>query len=74
MKKLILFCITAFIIGFGIALIKQIIPNDMIAGRGCCSHHGGVCGCAGSRARCCDGSLSPSCQCFRDDIKPGLEI
>jgi hypothetical protein len=31
--------------------------------RGCCSHHGGVCGCQGGRAKCCDGTLSPSCGC-----------
>lgn len=31
--------------------------------RGCCSHHGGVCGCAGGGARCCDGSMSPTCGC-----------
>lgn len=30
---------------------------------GCCSHHGGVCGCDGGRARCCDGALSPTCGC-----------
>lgn len=30
---------------------------------GCCSHHGGVCGCSAGRAQCCDGSLSPSCGC-----------
>lgn len=30
---------------------------------GCCSWHGGVCGCANGRKKCCDGSLSPSCQC-----------
>lgn len=45
----------------------------LMAGRGCCSHHGGVCGCAGSRARCCDGTLSPSCQCFMDDHN-GLQL
>lgn len=43
--------------------------NDCIAGRGCCSSHGGVCGCANGRSKCCDGTLSPSCQCFRDDVK-----
>ena len=32
--------------------------------RGCCSHHGGVCGCSHSRAVCCDGTLSPSCGCY----------
>lgn len=30
---------------------------------GCCSHHNGVCGCSGGRKKCCDGTLSPSCQC-----------
>jgi hypothetical protein len=31
--------------------------------QGCCSHHGGVCGCQNGRAVCCDGTLSPSCGC-----------
>jgi hypothetical protein len=31
--------------------------------RGCCSWHGGVCGCSGGRALCCDDTLSPSCGC-----------
>jgi hypothetical protein len=31
--------------------------------RGCCSHHGGVCGCKYGRALCCDGELSPTCGC-----------
>lgn len=32
--------------------------------RGCCSHHGGVCGCNSSgRVECCDGTLSPTCTC-----------
>ena len=43
--------------------------STLIAGRGCCSRHGGVCGCSGGRAKCCDGTLSPSCQCFKDDVK-----
>jgi hypothetical protein len=30
---------------------------------GCCSHHGGVCGCEDGRAKCCDGTLSPTCGC-----------
>jgi len=38
-----------------------------LAHRGCCSRHGGVCGCAGGRTKCCDGALSPSCQCVTDD-------
>jgi hypothetical protein len=31
--------------------------------RGCCSWHGGVCGCQGGRVLCCDGTLSPTCRC-----------
>lgn len=37
--------------------------NKQLERRGCCSHHGGVCGCSSGRATCCDGSLSPSCGC-----------
>ena len=37
--------------------------EDILSKRGCCSHHGGVCGCEGDRQKCCDGSLSPSCMC-----------
>lgn len=34
------------------------------AGRGCCSRHGGQCGCDFTgRVRCCDGTLSPTCKC-----------
>lgn len=37
--------------------------QDSVERSGCCSHHGGVCGCAGGRQQCCDGVLSPSCTC-----------
>lgn len=37
--------------------------KELIAQRGCCSHHQGVCGCSNGRDKCCDGSLSPSCTC-----------
>lgn len=30
---------------------------------GCCSWHGGVCGCRAGRVICCDGEESPSCTC-----------
>ena len=33
---------------------------------GCCSWHGGVCGCYAGRVVCCDGTLSPSCRCYHD--------
>jgi len=42
---------------------KECHLDDKAEGRGCCSHHDGVCGCAGGRAQCCDGALSPSCGC-----------
>ena len=48
---------------------KLSTDEQCIAGRGCCSSHGGVCGCYNGRSRCCDGSLSPSCHCFKDDIE-----
>jgi hypothetical protein len=41
-------------------------PSGKPMGRsGCCSHHGGVCGCDGGTGmqRCCDGVNSPSCRC-----------
>lgn len=36
---------------------------DIDYGRGCCSSHGGQCGCQNGRVVCCDGTLSPSCRC-----------
>lgn len=40
-------------------------PFDPEARPGCCSHHGGVCGCNTSTGmqKCCDGKDSPSCRC-----------
>lgn len=40
-------------------------PNDKaeVGQRGCCSWHGGACGCENGRVKCCDGTLSPSCGC-----------
>lgn len=37
--------------------------DDGESRRGCCSHHGGVCGCGGDTLRCCDGTDSPTCEC-----------
>lgn len=39
------------------------IGSFEVAGQGCCSWHGGQCGCASGRVVCCDGNLSPSCGC-----------
>lgn len=38
-------------------------PQEKANQKGCCSWHGGVCGCRGGRALCCDGTLSPTCRC-----------
>ena len=69
MKKFFALIAAAFVLGFGLNLSMQAYANILLAGRGCCSHHGGVCGCFGGRTKCCDGTFSPSCQCFKDDIK-----
>src|SRR5262249_2494739 len=42
------------------------MPGDRIilAQQGCCSSHGGVCGCgADGRTLCCDATPSPTCHC-----------
>lgn len=45
--------------------IFLLFPNLVLAGRGCCSHHGGVAGCHSSGKQLCnDGTLSPSCTCI----------
>ncbi|MDD3593561.1 MAG: hypothetical protein PHX18_02930 [Candidatus Gastranaerophilales bacterium] len=51
--------------GFGMFVFESNAQNvPVIENRsGCCSHHGGVCGCFKGRAQCCDGTLSPSCGC-----------
>lgn len=41
--------------------------DEVLAQRGCCSWHKGVCGCSGGRVTCCDGSTSPSCTCNQED-------
>ena len=42
------------------------ISNEVIERRGCCSWHSGVCGCSGGRQTCCDGTLSPTCTCYKN--------
>lgn len=72
MKKIlfILGLISFFCMGLQFNLNSSLkTDNCLIAGRGCCSSHGGVCGCAGGRTKCCDGTLSPTCQCFMDENK-----
>jgi hypothetical protein len=45
-------------------LVASCLPSESIPmGQGCCSWHGGECGCQDGRDKCCDGTLSPSCTC-----------
>lgn len=47
-----------------IIFILLFIPSIVYAGRGCCSSHGGVCGCTKyGKQLCCDNSASPTCTC-----------
>ncbi len=48
---------------FIVLLLLFFLFTPVNAQSGCCSWHGGVCGCAGISKLCCDGSLSPSCTC-----------
>jgi hypothetical protein len=42
---------------------KTFASREALMQSGCCSHHGGVCGCSGGRKTCCDGAVSPTCRC-----------
>ena len=60
MKKLIVGLFLFFLCTGACFAIANIKIDER---RGCCSHHGGVCGCSHGSAVCCDGSYSPSCGC-----------
>jgi hypothetical protein len=50
----------------GSNLIAPCLSSESIPmGQGCCSWHGGECGCQDGRDRCCDGTLSPTCTCHK---------
>lgn len=48
---------------------SAISDKILLARSGCCSWHGGVCGCSGGRVVCCDGTYSPSCGCHHDETQ-----
>lgn len=50
----------------GVASGPADVEGEAVAQRGCCSWHGGVCGCSWGRIVCCDGQYSPSCTCNTD--------
>ena len=71
--KLKIILLSVLLLGFAVIASQNFMKDttqNCVAGRGCCSGHQGVCGCSSGRAQCCDGTLSPSCKCFKDDIKP----
>jgi hypothetical protein len=43
--------------------LNYVTKDVEVSRRGCCSWHGGVCGCRNGRVLCCDGTLSPTCRC-----------
>lgn len=64
MKRVMMLLVVAMGVGFGAGSLSVAKPPlDPPERSGCCSHHKGVCGCSGNTAKCCDGTLSPSCDC-----------
>lgn len=51
--------------GFALGFLLFVFPNSVLAGRGCCSWHGGQSFCDTSTGRwvCNDGTYSPTCTC-----------
>jgi hypothetical protein len=62
MKRIVISGVMALAIGFSVGAYSKSTPPP-VEHRGCCSHHGGECGCEGGHDKCCDGTLSPSCGC-----------
>lgn len=63
---LLLACYSSTSSPIDVLLNSLLEPNKIeitVNRQGCCSHHGGVCGCSSGSALCCDGNLSPSCGC-----------
>lgn len=44
------------------------LSPELLAKRGCCSWHKGVCGCQNNRVVCCDGTYSPTCTCRGEEV------
>ena len=64
MKKIVLLALFIACLSLIFPIYSVFASQDKVQRSGCCSHHGGVCGCSGGRAMCCDGTLSPSCGCY----------
>lgn len=56
----------------GAIQVDDALDGILEAGRGCCSHHGGMSGqCSNGRVVCRDGTISPTCKCRADELQPG---
>lgn len=64
MRKIPLLILMLVVCHFGCKTVEPQPENPSYGGRGCCSHHGGVCGCnARGEVVCCDNTVSKSCEC-----------
>ena len=66
MKKLVILAVAVMSLGFGSFAVANPVSfdNQLVAQRGCCSHHNGVAGCkSNGTVRCNDGTTSPTCGC-----------
>lgn len=66
MKKLLtILSVLALLVGSFLKYNQAVGQCHIEYRQGCCSWHGGVCGCNKGRGKliCCDGTLSPSCTC-----------
>lgn len=63
MKKVVLLAFIVSFLSLAIPIYSAFASGDKIQKSGCCSYHGGVCGCSAGRALCCDGTLSSACGC-----------
>ncbi len=55
MKKVVIVLLASILMFIGM--------QEVLAGRGCCSHHGGQAYCSNGRWVCRDGTYSPTCTC-----------
>ncbi len=65
------FALKSFVLG-GLLVLASFFSHPVLAGRGCCSWHGGQAYCDTSVGRwvCNDGTYSPSCTCWRATPTP----
>lgn len=58
-----LFALPEYRLSVAVSGSGRLSVGDQPSLQGCCSHHGGVCGCGGDFVVCCDQTFSPTCSC-----------